>query len=262
MVIQFGSRRTPPQPEHDDLEGGDLIGKREEEHQEFQPVVLAAGGQKDRFVAQPQQGQSDDQRHHQNGIDQTEIAAPRDRSAMARCQQRPYAGRQNDHIQADVKNTAGVAAGERNFVRPGRKTNCLGPQPIQESSDRRPEPRGERARPATQPQHLEQQREDDELLVHDRLRPPGRDIPQSAQTRGQRNDRGGTCGVGGHLEHVEQIDRRGRAKTVFHPMPGDHLHPVGGRQRMPGFVVDVWKVRGDESHDGLVSGVPPLARTM
>jgi len=25
---------------------------------------------------------------------------------------------------------------------------------------------------------------------------------------------------------------------------------------------NVWKVRRDESHDGLVSGVPPLARTM
>ena len=40
--------------------------------------MLAAGGQEDRFVAQTQQGQSDDQRHYQNGIDQTEITAPRD----------------------------------------------------------------------------------------------------------------------------------------------------------------------------------------
>ena len=168
-MVELGGCRTPPQPEHDDLEGGDLVGEREEEHKERQPVVLAAGGQEDGFVPQTQQYQGNDRRHHQNGMDQTDIAARGDRPAMAGRQQRPDAGGQDYRVESDINDSAGITFGKRNLVRPGRKANCLGPQPIQETADRRPEPRGERARPATQTQDLEQQGEDDDLLVHERL---------------------------------------------------------------------------------------------
>ena len=176
MVVELGSRRAPPEPKHDDLEGGDLVGEREEEHQQCQPVVLAAGGQEDGFVAQTQQCQGNDRRHHQNGIDQTDIAARSDRPAMAGRQQRPDAGGQDYRVESDVNDSAGITFGERNLVRPRREPNCLGPQPIQEAADRRPEPRGKRAGPAAQAQDLKQQSEDDHLLVHDRLRPPHPDM--------------------------------------------------------------------------------------
>ena len=39
-------------------------------------------------------------------------------------------------------------------------------------------------------------------------------MTQPAQARRQRDDRGSTCHVGGHLDHVQQIDRRRGAETA------------------------------------------------
>ena len=83
MVVELGSRRPPPQGQHDDLEGRDLIGKREEEHDQFQPVMLAAGRQEDRLVAQSQQCQRDDRRGNKHRIDQTHITGGGHRPAVA-----------------------------------------------------------------------------------------------------------------------------------------------------------------------------------
>ena len=120
MVVELGRRRPPPQEQHDDFERGDLIGEREEEDQQFQPIVLTACGQEDGFVAQAQQRQGDDRRRHQDGVDQTDVASRGDRPAMPRRQQGPHRAAQHDGIQGDVDGAAGIAAGERHLVRPRR----------------------------------------------------------------------------------------------------------------------------------------------
>ena len=56
-MVQLGGRRPPPQTEHDELESRDLIDEWEEKHDQLQPVVFAASGKEDGFVAQAQQRQ-------------------------------------------------------------------------------------------------------------------------------------------------------------------------------------------------------------
>ena len=72
--------------------------------------MFATGGQENGFVAQTQQCQGDDRRHHQNGIDQTDVTGAGGRPAMTGRQQRPHAGAQHYGIQADVDDGAGITS--------------------------------------------------------------------------------------------------------------------------------------------------------
>ena len=77
---------------------------------------------------------------------------------------------------SDVDRRARRALGQRNPVGPRRQPNGAGPQPVQDRAHRREEAVVQRAESAAEADDLEQHGVEHDLLEHDRLGAPLRDV--------------------------------------------------------------------------------------
>ena len=149
---------------------------------------------------------------------------------------------------SDVDRAAGVALGQRYPVRPRWQPNGVGPQPVQDRSQRREEPVVQRAEPAAEADDLEQHGVEHDLLEHDRLGPPFADVGEPVHALGGQREQPAAEDVEQDLDDVEQVHHDRRAEAHLGPVPGHRPDLLGARALAPLGEVDDGHVGLEKSH--------------
>ena len=188
VLVELGRGRADPDHQADELGGDDHVhpvAGEQERHRERR-VHLAAGGQEDHLVAQAEHGQQPEDRPdlpHRQHADRG--AERRDRTRCRRRTARPAASpaaRRTARHRPGVR-VVPLVSGIR--LGPRWQPNGVGPQPVQDRTHRREEPVVQRTEPAAQPDDLEQHRVEHDLLEHDRLGLPRRDVGEAVDALGR-----------------------------------------------------------------------------
>ena len=230
------------------LDRDDHVDAAEEEGHRHRRVDLAARGQEDHLVAQPQHSEDQQDQHDLRRRQQPDLGAEFGDRPGAVGEQRPKRRQQQRGIQEDINRLAGGALGQRDTIRPRWQPDGAEPHPVQDRTHRRKEPVVQRPEAATKPDHFEQHRVEHDLLEDDRLGPPRRDVREPAQSFGGRREEPPDKDVEQDFDDVEQMQRDRRAEAHLGPVAGHRTDLLAAGALVPFGDVDLRQVGLEESH--------------
>ena len=156
-------------------------------------------------------------------------------------------------VERDVDERAPVATGERDPFGPRGQADRVRAGPVQDPARHGLEVAGERPPRAGEPERLEQDGPEDELLVDDRLGPVRRHVPEGSQARGRRRDEQATADVEDHQLHdIDGVHHLRGAEPVLEPVGRQDADAVEERAVGERLRIDCREVSGREAHRGLL----------